>query len=112
MKSFMYALVFGALLLLTSAVAAGQQHPAQPKTIPDSINLIWKSIEQDFTSLAETMPEDKWSFKPTHGEFKDVRTFGEQARLRDVVPPSKAIPARDVRQQDRGTVPASASVRY
>lgn len=26
------------------------------------------------------MPEDKWSFKPTQGEFKNVRTFGEQVK--------------------------------
>jgi hypothetical protein len=26
------------------------------------------------------MPEDKWNFKPTQGEFKDVRTFGEQVK--------------------------------
>lgn len=72
-------LLLGAVLLLTPA-AVGQQLPAQPKTIPDSINSIWKSIEQDFISLAEAMPEDKWSFKPTQGEFKDVRTFGEQVK--------------------------------
>jgi uncharacterized damage-inducible protein DinB len=26
------------------------------------------------------MPEDKWSFKPTQGEFKNVRTFAEQVK--------------------------------
>jgi uncharacterized damage-inducible protein DinB len=80
MKSLIFYLVFGTLLLLTPAPAVGQQRPAQPKTIPNSINLIWTSIEKDFTSLAEAMPEDKWSFKPTQGEFKDVRTFGEQVK--------------------------------
>jgi len=39
-------------------------------------------IERDFTAVAEAMPEDKWGFKPTQGEFKDVhvRSFGEQVR--------------------------------
>ena len=50
------------------------------KTIPDSINYMWKMVESDFTSLAEAMPEDKWNFKPTDGAFTDVRTFGEQVK--------------------------------
>ena len=37
-------------------------------------------VEKDFTSLAEAMPEDKWSFKPTQGAFKDARTFAEQVK--------------------------------
>lgn len=60
--------------------AVAQQRPPQPKTIPESINFIWKDIEQDFTVLAEAMPADKWGFKPAQGEFKDVRTFGEQVK--------------------------------
>jgi hypothetical protein len=60
--------------------AALAQQPAQPKTIPASIHLIWKNIEEDFTSLAEAMPEDKWSFKPTQGEFREARSFGEQIK--------------------------------
>jgi DinB superfamily len=77
MRRSLCALISG--LLLVSWASAQQAQP-QLKTIPDSINFIWKDIEQDFTSLAEAMPEDKWSFKPTQGEFKDVRTFGEQVK--------------------------------
>lgn len=66
------------MLLVSSAFA--QQGQPQLNTIPDSINFIWKDIKQDFTTLAEAMPEDKWSFKPTQGNFKDVRTFGEQVK--------------------------------
>jgi hypothetical protein len=77
MRNRLHALITG-VLLVSSAFA--QQHQPQLKTIPDSINFIWKGVEQDFTNLAEAMPEDKWSFKPTQGEFKDVRTFGEQVK--------------------------------
>jgi hypothetical protein len=35
---------------------------------------MWKMVESDFTSHAEAMPEEKWSFKPTQGAFTDVRT--------------------------------------
>ena len=37
-------------------------------------------MEQEFVSAAEAMPEDKYDFAPpaTAGDFKGVRTFGEQ----------------------------------
>lgn len=66
------------LMLFPSAVSA--QRPPQSKTVADSVNYIWKEIAHDFTSLADAMPEDKWSFKPTQGAFTDVRTFGEQVK--------------------------------
>lgn len=37
-------------------------------------------IEQSFISLAEAMPAEKYGFKPTEGEFKEARTFGEQVK--------------------------------
>ena len=37
-------------------------------------------IERSFISLADAMPAEKYGFKPTDGEFKDVRTFGEQIK--------------------------------
>ncbi|MEO8724954.1 MAG: DinB family protein [Acidobacteriaceae bacterium] len=37
-------------------------------------------VEKEFVSLAEAMPADKYDFAPTTGEFKGVRTFGEQVK--------------------------------
>jgi len=37
-------------------------------------------IERSFVGLADAMPAEKYGFKPTSGEFKDVRTFGEQVK--------------------------------
>jgi uncharacterized damage-inducible protein DinB len=37
-------------------------------------------IERSFISLADAMPAEKYEFKPTSGEFKNVRTFGEQVK--------------------------------
>jgi hypothetical protein len=68
------------VLLLGAVRAIAQQQPLPSKTIPDSINYMWKMVESDFTSLAEAMPEEKWTFKPTQGAFADVRTFGEQVK--------------------------------
>ena len=75
-----FGVLLTGVLLASSVTALAQQRQPQLKTIPDSINFIWKDIEKDFTALAEAMPEERWSFKPTQGEFKDVRTFGEQVK--------------------------------
>jgi hypothetical protein len=39
-------------------------------------------MEEEFVSAAEAMPEDKYNFAPpaTLGEFKGVRTFGQQIK--------------------------------
>ncbi|HZS27472.1 MAG TPA: DinB family protein [Candidatus Angelobacter sp.] len=38
------------------------------------------SIEQLVVPAADAMPEDKYSYAPTNGEFKGVRTFAEQVK--------------------------------
>jgi len=38
------------------------------------------SAGKEIVSLAETMPEDKYNFAPSAGEFTGVRTFGQQMR--------------------------------
>ncbi len=78
MKRLAPVMVSAVLLAMSSAFA--QQRPVQPKTIPDSLNFMWKMVENDFTSLADAMPEKSWNFKPTEGEFKNVRTFAEQVK--------------------------------
>ena len=79
MKTPLRALIT-AVLLLNALRAIAQRQPSPPKTIPDSINYRWRMVEGDFTSLAEAMPEEKWSFKPAQGAFTDVRTFAEQVK--------------------------------
>ncbi len=36
------------------------------------------NMEKEFVDLAEAVPEDKYDFVPTQGEFKTVRSFGGQ----------------------------------
>jgi hypothetical protein len=36
------------------------------------------TVERELVPLAEAMPAEKYSFAPTEGEFKGVRTFGQQ----------------------------------
>ena len=37
-----------------------------------------RSADREIVSLAEAMPAEKYSFRPTDGEFKGVRTFSQQ----------------------------------
>jgi hypothetical protein len=38
------------------------------------------NAEQLFVSAADAMPEAKYSFAPSHGEFSGVRTFADQVK--------------------------------
>jgi hypothetical protein len=68
-----------AALLMCSSGMIAQQTPAK-KTIPQSMNYMWQEVEKEFTDLAEAMPEEKWSFKPSQGAFIGARTFAEQVK--------------------------------
>jgi DinB family protein len=38
------------------------------------------NLEKEFVDAADAMPEDKFKFAPTQGEFKGVRDFGTQVK--------------------------------
>jgi len=67
------------LLLAFSSLGLGQAKDA-PKTITQILDGGVKTIESEFVPAAEAMPEDKYGFAPTNGEFKGVRTFGQQVK--------------------------------
>jgi DinB superfamily len=50
------------------------------KTIADSVGGPLKLAEGQLLSIAEAMPEGKYSFVPTAGKFDDARSFGEQVK--------------------------------
>jgi uncharacterized damage-inducible protein DinB len=70
--------------LLASGPAFAQQGgpPAstQPPTITSVLNTQLTIVEFEVVATAEAMPEDKYSFAPTNGEFKGVRTFAQQVK--------------------------------
>src|SRR5262249_46320265 len=37
-------------------------------------------VEREFVPAAEAMPDDKFTFAPTQGDFKGVRTFAQQIK--------------------------------
>lgn len=68
-----------ALVLVLCSLCAGQAKD-EPRTITQVLDSGIKTIEGEFVPAAEAMPEDKYGFAPTNGEFKGVRTFGQQVK--------------------------------
>lgn len=75
-------LVLAALVVLCASIFASAQMPSPPpaKSPGDAVNSVLSIVENEFTGAAKAMPEDKYSFAPSSGEFKNVRTFAQQVK--------------------------------
>src|SRR4051812_8162941 len=85
----MKPLQLAALLLCVATVSTtwaqanapkSAQSAASAPTASSVLNGHLNSVERQFVSAADAMPEDKFNFAPTNGEFKGVRTFGQQIK--------------------------------
>jgi len=81
------ALAIAACCLGGSAASAQQSTPPGPppaSLAPPTITSVLQTqltiVEFEVTGVAQEMPEDKYSFAPTNGEFKGVRTFAQQVK--------------------------------
>jgi hypothetical protein len=73
--------LFASVLLLVGSLAFGQDaKAAEHQTIAQVLDRGLTGVENEFVSAAGAMPEDKYSFAPTSGEFKGVRTFAQQVK--------------------------------
>jgi len=93
MKNAIMAILFS-LILAAGAMAQGnskdkpkeQQPVATPQPavsqpiIAQVLDRQLSTLEKDFVPAAEAMPEDKFNFAPTNGEFTGVRTFALQIK--------------------------------
>lgn len=70
-----------AVITFFSALASAQM-PAMPpaKTPGEALQANLTIAKSEFVSAADAMPEDKYSFAPSNGEFKGVRTFAQQVK--------------------------------
>lgn len=74
-------LLAGLVVMACSGLGLGQMaSPSPAKTPGDAVNAVLSIAESDFVGAANAMPEDKYSFAPSSGEFKGVRTFAEQVK--------------------------------
>jgi len=81
------ALPFSLIALVAPLQAFAQEPPAKAATAPaveptpgKAVDDTYAMVEGQFAPAAEAMPEDKYGFAPKDGEFKGVKTFGEQVK--------------------------------
>jgi hypothetical protein len=73
--------VTGILFLLLASMAWADTKPKEEhRTVTQILDRVLKNTEEEFVPAAEAMPEDKFGFAPTNGEFKGVRTFAQQIK--------------------------------
>jgi DinB superfamily len=68
------------LLLSTASVIAQVATPAEPRTASRVLDFWVTNTEQLLVPAADAMPEAKYSFAPSNGDFSGVRTFAEQVK--------------------------------
>jgi uncharacterized damage-inducible protein DinB len=80
-KEVMMAILLLALGGSICAKAAAPQGKAEQKpTFAAVYDRTLDGVEKEVVSGAEAMPDDKFNFAPTQGEFKGVRTFAQQVK--------------------------------
>jgi uncharacterized damage-inducible protein DinB len=67
-----------AVTLAFCGLTTAQMDPK--KTVTSVMDGTVKTIERELVPAVEAMPEDKFGFAPTNGEFKGVRNFAQQAK--------------------------------
>jgi uncharacterized damage-inducible protein DinB len=70
--------------LVGGTIARAQQGPppaaTQPPTITSVLDTQLTVVQFEIVATAQAMPENKYSFAPTSGNFKGVRTFAQQVK--------------------------------
>ena len=80
MKKKLGLLACSLLMLSLAAVAQGAKPKEEHRTVTMVLDRTVSNLEGEFVPAAEAMPEDKFGFAPTNGEFKGVRTFAQQVK--------------------------------
>lgn len=80
-KEFAMAVLLLALGTAGNLAAANPQGKmAEKPTFAGVLNGYLSHVEQEMVPAAEAMPEAKYNFAPTQGEFKGVRTYAQQVK--------------------------------
>jgi uncharacterized damage-inducible protein DinB len=73
-------LAFSLLALAAMGVSQANMGKDEHRTVTQVLDHSVSGVENEFVSAADAMPEDKFSFAPSNGEFKGVRNYGEQIK--------------------------------
>jgi hypothetical protein len=68
------------MLLPTTSLVAQVATPTEPRTVSQVVDFWVTNTEQLVVPAADAMPEAKYSFAPSNGEFSGVRTFADQVK--------------------------------
>jgi uncharacterized damage-inducible protein DinB len=76
------ALAVGGLWTMPPIQAQADTTAAAAKTTPPSqvVDQLLSIVEGEMVPLVQAMPADKFDFAPTNGNFKGVRTFGQEVQ--------------------------------
>jgi hypothetical protein len=80
MRKNLSRLAFCVLALAAVGAAQGSKAKDEHLTVTQVLDRTVSNVEHEFVPAAEAMPEDKFGFAPTNGEFKGVRTFAQQIK--------------------------------
>ena len=80
MRSRKFILATLLILILASSAVAQKQAPPKAKTVSQVLEFWISDTERQVVPAAEAMPQAKYSFAPTNGEFQGARTFAEQVK--------------------------------
>src|ERR1700676_238542 len=80
MKKVMPCFIFVFLFAACFTAAAQTAQPDQHRPPSQILDRSFHNMENEFVPAAEAMPEEKYSFAPSNGEFKGVRTFSQQVK--------------------------------
>lgn len=70
--------ICAALLVVAASMLASAQN--DKRTVSQVLDHAITNVEGEFVPAADAMPEDKYGFAPSNGEFKGVRTFAQQVK--------------------------------
>ena len=68
------------LMLTVVAVAQEKKGKDERRTVTQVLDATVSNLEHEFVPAAEAMPEDRFGFVPSNGEFKGARTYGDQIK--------------------------------
>lgn len=72
--------IFVCVLVASGICFAQAGRTDDHKTVSQIEDRAVGSVEGEFVPTADAMPEDKYSFAPTNGEFKGARTYAQQIK--------------------------------
>ena len=81
-RSVLVVTVVMFLVLLTSSVGltAQSSRPTQGRSVGKELEVWVAKIEEQVIPTADAMPEEKYGFVPTAGNFEGTRSFAEQVK--------------------------------